>query len=154
MRRVRGLACSCLILILVGAPPARAAKAVDGVVNINTAEVGVLGLLPGIGPAKAAQIAAYRKRHPFRTVDELVRIRGIGRKMVRRLRVHLAVSGPTTASGVVGAAPPAVAPPPPPRAPPPRPVAAPHPIVVAHPIVAAHHGLPPRPKREPLPTHG
>ena len=54
---------------------------------------GVLGLLPGIGPAKAAQIVAYRKRHPFRTVDELVRIRGIGRKMVRHLRVHLAVVG-------------------------------------------------------------
>ena len=57
----------------------------------------MLGLLPGIGPAKAAQIVAYRKRHPFRTVDELVRIKGIGRKMVRRLRAHLAVSGPTTA---------------------------------------------------------
>src|SRR3954452_5278913 len=114
MRRAHGLPGWCLILILAGASPARAAKAVDGVVNINTADVGVLGLLPGIGPAKAAQIAAYRKRHPFRTVGELVRIRGIGRKMVRRLRIHLAVSGPTTASGVVGAAPPAVAPPPPP----------------------------------------
>ena len=104
MRRVRGLLGSLPDPDLA-APPARAAKAVDGVVNINTAEVGVLGLLPGIGPAKAAQIVVYRKRHPFRTVDELVRIRGIGRKMVRRLRAHLAVSGPTTATGAV--APPA-----------------------------------------------
>ena len=110
MRRAHGLLVSCLILI--AAPPARATKAVDGVVNINTAEVGVLGLLPGIGPAKAAQIVVYRRRHPFRTVDELVRIRGIGRKMVRRLRAHLAVSGPTTATGAV--APPAAAVPPPP----------------------------------------
>ena len=53
----------------------------------------MLALLPGIGPAKAAEIVAYRKRRPFRTVDELVRIRGIGRKMVRHLRVHLAVVG-------------------------------------------------------------
>ena len=149
MRRVRGLLGSCLILV-VAAPPARAAKAVDGVVNINTAEIGVLGLLPGIGPAKAAQIAVYRKRHPFRTVDELVRIRGIGRKMVRRLRVHLAVSGPTTAAGVVVPAAVAAAPAPParPPPPPPRPICAPRPSVVARP------GLPSRPKRELQATHG
>src|SRR5262245_63803616 len=110
MRRVQAVLVSCLVGL--AAPPARAGKAVDGVVNLNTAEVGVLGLLPGIGPAKAAQIVAYRKRHPFRTVDELVRIKGIGRKMVRRLRAHLAVAGPTTASGV--AAPPVATAPPPP----------------------------------------
>ena len=147
---MRGLLGSCLILA-VAVPPARAAKAVDGVVNINTAEIGVLGLLPGIGPAKAAQIAAYRKRRPFRTVDELVRIRGIGRKMVRRLRVHLAVSGPTTASGVVVPAAVAAAPSPPARPPPPPP---PRPICVPRPMVVARSGLPPRPKREPQPTHG
>lgn len=141
MRRVRSLIGSCLVLWLA-APPARAAKDVDGVVNINTAEVGVLALLPGVGPSKAMQIAAYRKRHPFRTVDELVRIRGIGRKMVRRLRVHLAVSGPTTATGIITPA--AIAPPPPPpppRPPPPRPL-------------CARPGPPQRPKRERLPTHG
>src|SRR6185369_17708408 len=99
MPRLRDLLVSALVLI-ASARPARAGKAVDGVVNLNTAEVGVLGLLPGIGPAKAAQIVAYRRRHPFRTVDELVRIKGIGRKMVRRLRAHLAISGPTTARAV------------------------------------------------------
>ena len=149
MRRVRGLLGSCLLLV-VAAPPARAAKAVDGVVNINTAEAGVLGLLPGIGPAKAAQIAAYRKRHPFRTVDELVRIRGIGRKMVRRLRVHLAISGPTTAAGVVVPAAVAAAPAPPARPPPPPP---PRPICVPRAMVVARPGLPSRPKREAQPTH-
>jgi competence protein ComEA len=77
---------------------ARAAKAVEGVVNLNTAPPEVLALLPGIGPAKAVAILAYRKRRPFRTVDELVRIKGLGRKMVRRLRPHLAVAGPTTAA--------------------------------------------------------
>jgi competence protein ComEA len=86
-------------LFLVLAPSfARAAKAVEGVVNLNTAPPEVLALLPGIGPAKAVAILAYRKRRPFRTVDELVRIKGLGRKMVRRLRPHLAVAGPTTAA--------------------------------------------------------
>ena len=107
------------LLILLGTPPARAGKAVDGVVNLNTAPVEVLGLLPGIGPAKAAEIAAYRKKRPFRTVDELVRIKGIGRKMVRRLRAHLSVAGPTTAAGITRRSPEAA--PQPPPAPPPRP---------------------------------
>ena len=75
-------------------------KDLDGVVNLNTAAPEMLELLPGIGPAKVHSILWYRQRHPFRTVDELVRIKGIGRKMVRRLRVHLAVSGPTTAHAV------------------------------------------------------
>ena len=91
-RHGRGTACCLFLVLATAALPARAAKAVDGVVNLNTADPVVLGLLPGIGPAKAAQIVAYRKRHPFRTVDELVRIKGIGRKMVRRWRAHLAVA--------------------------------------------------------------
>jgi competence protein ComEA len=114
-----------LILVLLAPPPARAAKAVDGVVNLNTAPAEVLGLLPGVGPAKAAEIVAYRKKRPFRTVDELVRIKGIGRKMVRRLRVHLAVAGPTTAAGVSGPRPELPAPVPAPRPPPPRVACAP-----------------------------
>jgi competence protein ComEA len=138
---------ACALVLLV-APPARAAKAVDGVVNLNTSDAGVLGLLPGIGPAKAAQIVAYRKRHPFRTVDELVRIKGIGRKMVRRLRAHLAVAGPTTASGVV--APPVATAPPPPTPPPRPPPPLPRPICAR----AAPPPRPFRPSHATRPTHG
>ena len=124
-----------VILALLAPPPARAAKAVDGVVNLNTAPAEVLGLLPGVGPAKAAEIVAYRKKRPFRTVDELVRIKGIGRKMVRRLRVHLAVAGPTTAAGLIGRRLETPAPPPPaPRPLPPRVACAP----CARPIARPH----------------
>ena len=121
MRRASWLLAWSLIGLGI-APAARAGKAVDGVVNLNTAPVEVLGLLPGIGPAKATEIVVYRKRRPFRTVDELVRIKGIGRKMVRRLRGHLAVAGPTTATVASGApgAPPSPPAPPAPHPPPPR----------------------------------
>jgi competence protein ComEA len=149
MRRVCALVACGLPLMVVAARPGQAAKGVEGVININTADAGVLGLLPGIGPAKAAQIVASRKRRPFRTVDELVRIKGIGRKMVRRWRIYLAVAGPTTATGIVTAsaiAPPAPAPPRPPP-PPPRPIC-------ARPAVAARPPLSSRAKREIRPTHG
>jgi competence protein ComEA len=67
------------------------------VVNLNTATAQELQLLPGIGPAKVESILRYREARPFRTVDELVRIKGIGRKMLLRIRPHLTVVGPTTA---------------------------------------------------------
>jgi competence protein ComEA len=73
----------------------------EGVVNINTATAEELRLIPSVGPSRIRNILAYRRAHPFRTVDELARIKGIGRKTVRRLRPHLAVSGPTTAQRVL-----------------------------------------------------
>jgi len=86
------------LFLALPAERVRAGKGVDGVINLNTAPAELLSLLPGVGPAKADAIVTYRRRRPFRTVDELVRIKGIGRKMVRRLRPHLAVAGPTTAT--------------------------------------------------------
>lgn len=90
---------ACLVGCLLGAGAAQGAgkRALEGVVNINTAGAEELQLLPGIGPAKARSILEYRRARPFRTVEELVRIKGIGRKMVKRLRLHVTVSGPTTA---------------------------------------------------------
>jgi competence protein ComEA len=85
-------------MVLMCARPVDAAgKAVDGVVNVNTAPPATLAMLPGIGLAKVQSILEYRQRRPFRTVDELVRIKGISSKMVKQLRPHLAASGPTTA---------------------------------------------------------
>ncbi|MGB0592129.1 MAG: ComEA family DNA-binding protein [Myxococcota bacterium] len=69
-----------------------------GVVNINTASMDQLELLPGIGPGRASRIVSFRSLKPFRRVVELSRVKGIGRKTVRRLKVYLTVEGPTTLS--------------------------------------------------------
>jgi competence protein ComEA len=103
--RRRLVACSILLLLALGGPvfAATPRRTLEGVVNLNTATAEELQLLPGVGPAKVRDIVAYRSKHPFRTVEELVRIKGIGRKMFRRLRLHLTVSGPTTAQQVIRA---------------------------------------------------
>jgi competence protein ComEA len=76
---------------------ARASKSsLDGVVNLNDAAAEDLERLPGIGPAKARAIVEHRHTHPFHRVDELTKVKGIGRKTFARLRPHLSIAGPTT----------------------------------------------------------
>jgi competence protein ComEA len=59
-----------------------------GVININTADAETLDkVLVGIGPAKAKAIVAYREANgPFKSVDELDKVKGIGAKTVDRNR--------------------------------------------------------------------
>jgi competence protein ComEA len=106
------------IALLMSLPLGSVARAetaqLEGVVNLNTASPEELRLIPGVGPARIRNILAYRRNHPFRTVEELARIKGIGRKTVRRWRQHLAVSGPSTAQRVVRPEPSFVGPPLPP----------------------------------------
>jgi len=55
----------------------------DPRVRLNEAGVEALTRLPGIGPALAGRIVAAR---PFATVDDLLRVRGIGPKTLAALR--------------------------------------------------------------------
>ncbi len=69
-----------------------------GVVNINTADNEALELLPGIGPTRARAIIEYRKeRGPFRSVNKLVDVSGIGERALERIRPHCVLKGKTTA---------------------------------------------------------
>ena len=72
--------------------------AVPGVVNVNTATPEQLALLPGVGPTRAAAIIQARENRPFRTVQELMRVRGIGRATLEQLRPYVTVDGETTLS--------------------------------------------------------
>jgi competence protein ComEA len=67
------------------------------VVNLNTADQAELARLPGIGPAKAKAIVELRMRiKAFVRLEQLMRVRGIGRKTFRRLQPMLTLAGPTT----------------------------------------------------------
>ncbi|MBP2017408.1 competence protein ComEA [Symbiobacterium terraclitae] len=62
----------------------------QALVNINTASQAELESVPGIGPATARAIIAYRTEHgPFRRVDDLINVSGIGQKTLEKLRPYL-----------------------------------------------------------------
>ena len=64
----------------------------DDPVDLNTATLADLDRLPGVGPATAAAIVAYRDAHgPFRTVDDLGEVRGIGPARLEALRALVRV---------------------------------------------------------------
>lgn len=66
-------------------------------VNVNTASVQELQLLPRVGPAIAQRIVEFRNANgPFKTPEELIRVKGIGEKTFANLQPYVAVSGTTT----------------------------------------------------------
>lgn len=65
------------------------------VVNLNTATQSQLESVKGIGPAKAKAIIEYRtKNGPFKSVDELTKIKGFGKATVQKLRAEFTVEKP------------------------------------------------------------
>jgi len=67
-----------------------------GVVNINQASIDELARLPGIGPAKAQAIVAYRSKSRFVRKEQLLSVRGIGPKLLQQLRPYVVLEGATT----------------------------------------------------------
>ncbi len=56
-------------------------------ININTAPVEVLENLPRIGPKVAQRIVDFRKQNgPFKKIEELMKVKGIGEKTFARLK--------------------------------------------------------------------
>ena len=66
------------VLVAVSATASAAsksAKQLTGVVNINTAVATDLMLLPGIGKSKADAIIAYRQTSPFKSAQDLTKVK-------------------------------------------------------------------------------
>jgi competence protein ComEA len=84
------------------APPApeRPGKKVppSGLIDVNRATAAELQRLPGIGPKLAARIILARDRQPFRRVEDLRKVSGIGAKTLEKLRPHVTAGGDALAA--------------------------------------------------------
>lgn len=78
------------------------ASATVGIVNINTASAADLEGLPGIGAKTAARIVEYRQKNgPFKKIEELMNVRGVGEKNFLKLKPQITVT--TKAEGAAAA---------------------------------------------------
>jgi competence protein ComEA len=72
-----------------GKPP------VTGTININTASAADLQRLPGIGAKTATRVIEYRQKNgPFKKVEELMNVRGVGEKNFLKLKNQISVGTP------------------------------------------------------------
>ncbi len=79
-------------------PAPISALTADGKLILNLAGADDLTKLPGIGPKRAENILALRKRlGEFKRVEDLLRVKGIGRKALARLKPLVVVNPPSPA---------------------------------------------------------
>jgi competence protein ComEA len=100
-RAAVALGAAGLALVFALAAPAAAADPappLSGVVNVNTATLEELQMLPGVGEVRARAILdAREERGGFARLEDLVEVKGIGSAGLERLRPYLTLEGKTTA---------------------------------------------------------
>ncbi len=80
-------------LLLLGILAASQAQPIERI-DLNKASLEELVRLPGLGEIRARAIIDERTRRPFRRFAELLRIRGIGRKRLRKWIPYLTIRRP------------------------------------------------------------
>lgn len=86
--------CAIILFNFLNMNDINAATRIEGKLNINTATVSEFTLLPGIGPSKAAAIAAYREGNgSFESLEDLINVKGIGRRTLQKLEKYLKLDG-------------------------------------------------------------
>jgi comEA protein len=82
------LTASPIVPTAAAAAPAAESKPVD----INAAASDDLEAVPGIGKSLATRIVAFREKNgAFKSVDELLKVQGIGEKSLEKLRPYVTV---------------------------------------------------------------
>ena len=63
-------------------------------VNVNTADAKTLAKnINGVGPKKAQAIVTYRESNgPFKSINDLIKVKGIGQKLIERNKADLLFS--------------------------------------------------------------
>lgn len=84
---------SCLQALIASLLPVAAWA---GPVNVNSADAATLAReLDGIGPVKAQAIVEYRQKNgPFRSAEDLLKVDGIGQRVLEQNRGNIRVEKP------------------------------------------------------------
>jgi comEA protein len=97
MNSNRRLVFAALLALTLLAPLAAQAADAAGVVNVNTASVEQLQLLPRIGAAVAQRIVEHREASgKFARLEDLMLIKGIGERTFEQLKPFVTLSGDST----------------------------------------------------------
>jgi competence protein ComEA len=79
----------------LGKPPKVIAGAPGDIINLNTATAAQIATLPGVGAKTADLIVQYRvKNGPFKKVEEIMNVKGVGEKSFLKLKSRIAVTAP------------------------------------------------------------
>ena len=99
MRSKKHQVARMLLAALVVGGLVAAAEAAEAKVNINSANVAQLALLPRVGPSVAQRIIDFREENgDFKSAEDLMLVSGIGEKTFERLAPYVALTGETTLS--------------------------------------------------------
>ena len=60
-------------------------------IDINKANIEQLHSLKGIGHSKAAAIIEYRKQHPFTKIEDIMKVKGIGKKLFEKIKEEIEI---------------------------------------------------------------
>jgi competence protein ComEA len=85
-----------VVAALLAAAPALAAKKAlppGERIDLNRATVAELMRLPGIGAKKAQAIVAHRQKQPFRRVEDVVAVKGLGPAWLQKVKANVVVGG-------------------------------------------------------------
>lgn len=63
----------------------------NGKININTASSSQLQEITGVGPATAEKIIAYRQKSPFKSIEDLKNVNGIGDKTFEKMKDQVTI---------------------------------------------------------------
>jgi competence protein ComEA len=99
VRAARGVALLVLLLLAAATPGLAADSSKNGPsaspgtpVDLNSATIEALTTIPGIGEVMAQRIVDWREEHgPFRRVEDLMKVKGVGEKTFDKLRPYVKV---------------------------------------------------------------
>jgi comEA protein len=93
MKNERCLALGLAMLALILVQPVNLGAQAVSKVDLNQATIEQLDELPGVGPAIAKRIVDYRQENgPFKRIEDLMNVRGIGEKTFLKLKDRITVS--------------------------------------------------------------